>query len=381
MPYLIFPALFVNPDYLILPKSWGAPGHAIFLGITLAMYPLGQFFGSSILGALSDDYGRKKILWISLLGSAGCNCITGIALEYGLFALIVLSRFLAGFSEGNVAVARAMACDMKEMSKHEALGKLNAAISIAFFVGPFLGGMLAEITPATPFYLMSLLFVLLSIAAAGLLPITTVPYREKKDLWMRFNVPRQIRNLFKDKRLQFFMLVSTCFTLAIDIFYEFGPVYLTMKWMLCPSNLIVYNSVLCVALAIGNGYLAAFLAKRFPLSPCISGSIIGFSAILFGIVLTAYPPLMIVLFGLSGFFIGTGCTLLMVRISDSVADSVQGEVMGALFSLRVLGDALICLCGGVLLLISSKLILVLAACIASITMVYYVIMERQSLKE
>ena len=198
------------------------------------MYPLGQFFGSSILGALSDDYGRKKILWISLLGSAGCNCITGIALEYGLFALIVLSRFLAGFSEGNVAVARAMACDMKEMSKHEALGKLNAAISIAFFVGPFLGGMLAEITPATPFYLMSLLFVLLSIAAAGLLPITTVPYREKKDLWMRFNVPRQIRNLFKDKRLQFFMLVSTCFTLAIDIFYEFGPVYLTMKWMLCP---------------------------------------------------------------------------------------------------------------------------------------------------
>ena len=105
--------------------------------------------------------------------------------------------------------------------------------------------MLAEITPATPFYLMSLLFVLLSIAAAGLLPITTVPYREKKDLWMRFNVPRQIRNLFKDKRLQFFMLVSTCFTLAIDIFYEFGPVYLTMKWMLCPSNLIVYNSVLC----------------------------------------------------------------------------------------------------------------------------------------
>src|SRR3990167_5425776 len=82
MPYLIFPALFVNPDYLILPASWGTSGHALFLGITLAAYPLGQFIGSPILGALSDDYGRKPLLWGSLIVAAGCNCLTALALDY-----------------------------------------------------------------------------------------------------------------------------------------------------------------------------------------------------------------------------------------------------------------------------------------------------------
>ncbi len=56
MPYLIFPALFLNPDYSIIPNAWGDTSRAIFLGITLAAYPLGQFLGSPILGSLSDDY-------------------------------------------------------------------------------------------------------------------------------------------------------------------------------------------------------------------------------------------------------------------------------------------------------------------------------------
>jgi len=60
MPYLIFPALFLNPAYSFLPTTWGDSSRALFLGITLAAYPLGQFFGSPILGSLSDEYGRKK---------------------------------------------------------------------------------------------------------------------------------------------------------------------------------------------------------------------------------------------------------------------------------------------------------------------------------
>src|SRR5437899_299513 len=77
MPYLIFPALFLNPDYTILTQDWSPSSNALLLGVTLAAYPLGQFIGAPILGALSDDYGRKRLLSGSLLIAALCNLLTG----------------------------------------------------------------------------------------------------------------------------------------------------------------------------------------------------------------------------------------------------------------------------------------------------------------
>lgn len=114
MPYLIFPALFLNPAYSILPTGWSQSSHALFLGITLAAYPLGQFIGSPILGALSDDYGRKQVLAGSLIVSAIANLFTGFAIDWHFLGLLIASRFIAGIMEGNIAIARVMATDIKK---------------------------------------------------------------------------------------------------------------------------------------------------------------------------------------------------------------------------------------------------------------------------
>jgi MFS family permease len=137
IPYLIFPALFLNPAYSILPESWGESSHAILLGITLAAYPLGQFIGSPILGALSDDYGRKRMLIGSLAVTAISNLFTGFAIAWQQLELLIASRFITGLMEGNIAIARAMAADLKTLSKHDAFGKINATSSIAYLLGRF----------------------------------------------------------------------------------------------------------------------------------------------------------------------------------------------------------------------------------------------------
>jgi hypothetical protein len=80
---------------------------------------------------------------------------------------------------------------------------------------------------------------------------------------------------------------------------------------------------------------------------------------------------MLGLFALCGLATGLATTLLTVKISDSVADSVQGEVMGTQLSLRVLGDGVICLLGGALLILSPRLILIVAAILALSAMLYY----------
>lgn len=378
MPYLIFPPLFLNLEYSFLPSSWGDSSRALFLGITLAVYPLGQFIGSPILGALSDDYGRKRLLSGTLVISSICNLFTGIAIAKQDLSLLIISRFIAGLMEGNIAIARAMCADLKMLSKHKTFGKINAAASIAYLVGPLLGGVMTdkklfeELTTSTPFYFVCILFLFLAGLSAFMLKssVASVTARNRT-LWQRFNFIARASALFSNKTLKNLMIMSTCFTLAVDIFYEFGPVFLTAKWMLNPTQLILYNGVLCIGLAIGNGWLPSLISSRISNQVSTIGAIGGFSFLLLSIVLSNSNLLMLTWFAFSGLAIGLAVTLLTIKISDSVSDNIQGEVMGTQLSLRVLGDGIICLFGGALLILSPKIILVVAAIISFATMIYF----------
>ncbi len=383
MPYLIFPALFLNPAYSILPAGMSESSHALFLGITLAAYPLGQFIGSPILGALSDDYGRKPLLSGSLLISAICNLLTGFAIEWQQLGLLIVSRFMAGLMEGNIAIARAMAADIKTISKHETFGKINAVTSIAYLIGPLLGGLMTDkslfesLTTSTPFYCICILFFCLAGLSALMLEQAVINAPTVvRTFWQRINLIQRLSALFSNKKLQFLMITSTCYTLAVDIFFEFGPVYLTVKWTLGPAQLIFYNGVLCLGIAAGSGWLPAFLSSRVSNRLAIIYSIGGIALFLIGIVLVDSTFLMMLLFALIGIVIGLAATLITVKISDSVSDSIQGEVMGVQISLRVFGDAIICLFGGALLLLSSKLILIVAAVLSMAAMTYYLTLVR-----
>lgn len=384
MPYLIFPALFLNPVYSILPPDWSESSHALFLGITLAAYPFGQFIGAPILGALSDDYGRKQVLAGSLVIAAFCNLFTGFAIEWHSLAMLIASRFTAGIMEGNIAIARAMAADIKTISKHKSFGKLNASASIAYLLGPLLGGLmtdknvLEELTPSVPFYFICLLFFCLAGLAAGVLENASARMEEAQiTFWQRINFIKRMGALFLNKRLRFLMIASTFFTLAVDIFYEFGPVHLTILWKLEPAELVLYNAVLCIALAVGNGWLPSFVSKHAANRSIIMTTTGAFSIFMLGVVLASSSALMLVLFALSGLVIGLTVTIFTVKISDSVSNAIQGEVMGVQMSLRVLGDAIICLCGGLLLLLSSKIILIAAAVLSVTSMAYYSLLRNK----
>ena len=195
---------------------------------------------------------------------------------------------------------------------------------------------------------------------------------QKRSFWHRMNLIKRLSLLFSNRHLQFLMIVSTCFTLAVDIFYEFGPVYLTVKWTLSPAQLVLYNGILCLALAIGNGWLPVFISPRISNRLAIMYAIGGFALLLIGMILTNSSIFMMLLFAFSGLAIGIAVTLITVKISNAAPENIQGEVMGVQLSLRVLGDALICLFGGILLILSSKLILSVAAMISLFSMVYYI---------
>ncbi|MBJ7448747.1 MAG: MFS transporter [Parachlamydiales bacterium] len=388
MPYLIFPALFLNPNYFILPVETTISVRALYLGVTLAAYPLGQFIGSPILGALSDDYGRKQLLSGTLVIAGIGNLLTGYSIAHHNVILLILSRFIVGVMEGNIAIARAMAIDIKTISKHETLGKINAAISIAFLIGPLVGGVLTDssilsgLNTSTPFFFICVLFFGLAVMSMIVLKSSVISTAiQRKSIWQRINFIKRISMLFSNKQLKTLLIVSTLCTLAVDIFYEFGPVFLTVKWTLGPSQLVLYNGILCLTLAIGNGWLPAIVSKRYNTRKVIVSMITGLVILLIAMIYTEYVWLMVVLFGLSGLCIGLSGTLLTVKISDAVSDAIQGEVMGTQLSLRVLGDGIICLGGAILLILSAKIILAIAALIALCAVIYYSIYEKDTDKQ
>ncbi len=377
IPYLIFPALFLNPEYSILPIGTTETQAGLYLGSTLAAYPLGQFLGSPILGALSDSHGRRKILVVSLAISALFSLLSALALSWKMLWLLIISRFFTGLMEGNISIARAMAADIKELDKLAAFGKINAACYLSFIIGPLLGALLSDknlyqgFTLSTPFYLISTVFLLLAIIAFLSIKKVKTSTTSKQTVWQAINFVDKIIPLFKIPQIKLLLLTGSLYTLAIDIFYQFGPVYLTKKWLLSPTLLTTYNSLLCITLMIGSVLLARRLAKQYSFHKIIISASVFLFICLISIVITNQPIVMLMLFGLIGFGIGVGSTTLSVQLSNAASDNIQGQVMGVQQSLRVAGDALICIIGGALLSLSPIIMLLLAAFISIGALFYY----------
>jgi DHA1 family tetracycline resistance protein-like MFS transporter len=109
--------------------------------LTMAVFSLGQFFAAPFWGRVSDSIGRKKVIIISLFGSA----ISYVLLAFAdTLTLVILSRAFAGLMAGNISIAFAYVTDITdEKNRSAGLGKVSAALGLGFMTGPAIGGFLA----------------------------------------------------------------------------------------------------------------------------------------------------------------------------------------------------------------------------------------------
>lgn len=154
---------------IILPQlpfyalKFGASG--AWVGVLLAAFSLAQLFGAAVLGRLSDRYGRRPVMLISLVGS--CLAFIGAGLAQSLWQLIA-SRALAGLFGGSIATAQAYVADVtqpKERAKY--MGLIGASIGMGFVLGPFVGAEMSRFGFAAASFLaagLSLVDLLLAVA-------------------------------------------------------------------------------------------------------------------------------------------------------------------------------------------------------------------------
>ena len=131
----------VIPLHAYLAREFHAD--ALQVGLLMAIYSLMQFCFSPFWGQLSDKYGRRPIILMSLLGASVSHVGFAFATSYlGLF----VARFFAGVFGANISAAMAYVADISPPEKRsQSMGLIGAAIGMGFVFGPFIGGFFGDI--------------------------------------------------------------------------------------------------------------------------------------------------------------------------------------------------------------------------------------------
>src|SRR3989344_3479623 len=145
----VVPLLLADPEssYFLLPKGFTVNQGYIMLGFLTAMFPLMQFLAAPILGQLSDKFGRKRILAISLFGTCLSYLIFAYAILTRNIPLLFAARAFDGITGGNIAVAQAAIADVTTpANRAKNFGLIGAAFGLGFILGPYIGGKLSDPT-------------------------------------------------------------------------------------------------------------------------------------------------------------------------------------------------------------------------------------------
>jgi DHA1 family tetracycline resistance protein-like MFS transporter len=209
-------AIPVLPDYA--KNEFGASPFVI--GWLVASYSIMQFISTPFLGHLSDRYGRRPILFVSLLGTSVAALITGLSTTFGV---LFFGRIFDGTTGGNISTAQAYIADITtKENRAKGMGLIGAAFGLGFIFGPAIGGILSKFGTHTPFFFVSALAFINAIVLYFVLPESHQPDKNADKRQNRFS---ELLLSLKDSRfgivtLLYFLLV-VAFSIMTTVFVQY----------------------------------------------------------------------------------------------------------------------------------------------------------------
>jgi len=338
---IVAPVL-LDKDSGVLDPSISHETRNILLGVLIACYPVFQFFGAPMIGALSDKHGRKPLLSVSIFGILISYIIFAFGILYGNIYLLFLSRCLGGFSGGNIAVALSAISDLSTPeTKAKNFGLMGMAFGVGFIVGPFLGGTLANpeivswFNDATPFFASAIL----SIINLGLIAVLfkeTIKNRTSKPV-NAFTGIANIRRIFTLKSLREVFLVVFLITFGFNFFTQFFQVYLISKFDFDQQEIGNTFGFIGLWIAITQGGIVRIVSKKFKPVQLLNITIPWMGLALWALLL---PPVGWMIYLVIPFLaISQGITtpMLTALVSEQADANSQGEILGLSQSVQSVG--------------------------------------------
>jgi DHA1 family tetracycline resistance protein-like MFS transporter len=235
---------------------------AWWVSLILALYSLCSFVAAPVLGAMSDRFGRRPVMLLSLCGSALGFAVFGVG---GALWVLVLGRVIEGLTAGSISALYAYVADTHAPAERgPAFGVLGAAGGLGFMLGPVLGGALGQVSLSAPLYGAAGLALMNCALAWFWMPESHPDARRSKRLSLRqFDAIGQLMRSLGEERLRRLFLVVFCFALGGAVLQANLAVLLKDFLAFQPSQIGLVLAGVGVMDIVSQGFAAPRLQARF----------------------------------------------------------------------------------------------------------------------
>jgi DHA1 family tetracycline resistance protein-like MFS transporter len=290
-----------------------------------------QFVCSPVLGALSDQFGRRPIILLSIFG---------LGLDYIFMALapslgwLFVGRLISGITSASFSTAAAYIADVTlPEQRAKSFGMMGAAFGLGFVLGPAVGGLLGRLSPRLPFWVSAGLCLTNALYGLFVLPESLPADRRARFSWRRANPLGSLRLLRSHPELFGLASVTFLYYVAHEVLPSTWVLYTTYRyaWDTGTVGLSLALVGICTAIVSGGlvGPIVARIGERRALLAGLTFGAIAFA--IYGLaprgwLFVAGIPVM----GLWGLY-GPAAQGLM---TERVGASEQGHLQGSLVGLR-----------------------------------------------
>jgi DHA1 family tetracycline resistance protein-like MFS transporter len=353
--------LFFSPTGLLGPDA-SFFARELFFSLTLFSFAVGMFFATPVLGELSDEIGRKKILIFCLAGVAVSYLFSVIAILYASLGLLIFSRLIAGICAGAISTAQAAVIDVcPPAEKTKYLSLLLFPVSIGFVAGPLLSviftntNLVASFNPATPLMFAGLVAVLNLI---WLIYVFKETHVKKNKITLRLSSALLLfKHAFDKPAIRLLVIVFFFFEFAWALYFQYISVFMYQRFAYDNNEMGLFMACLALGFSVSFLYLIPKLTQRYSnLFLLLSSFVV---SIVFNLV-TVWVPFESVIWiatFINSVFNAIGYSTSLALFSDKIGEEHQGWIMGVTAAIFSLALGLTALLGGVLNLLNVDIIL------------------------
>lgn len=319
------------------------------VGAIVTIYALAQFIFTPVLGRLSDRYGRRPVILISLGIETLSLVLTALA---GSLPLLLLARFIGGLGASNIGSAQAVVTDVTPAKdRARGMGLIGASIGIGFVIGPALSGALAPLGATLPFWTAAGVALLNTLLVFCFLPETHPKHGvQRGETLPTISQPRRINRLsilwtgwqrgLRTPIVIRLILVNLLFTIAFTSMETIFPLFSQQKFGWGSTQNAYVFTYIGIIVIIMQGGLVGRLVKRWDEQKVMFAGLILLAC---GLVVLAFSyqlALMLVSLGLLSIGDGAISPTISTLLSFASPIEAQGELLGLSQGIAGLGRVL-----------------------------------------
>lgn len=294
-------------------------------GYLVVAYAGLQFLFAPVIGNLSDRFGRRPVLLVSL-GMYSVNyLIAGLATTLWV---LFLGRFLTGITSATYATANALIADVSDPDERaQNFGLMGLAFGLGFIIGPSLGGFLGEIDLRLPFFASAGLAALNTLYGFFVLRETLAESNRRPFQWRRANPLGMLLQLKRYPVLVGLVAVMFVYGIAHHVYPSNWNFYTIEKFGWEPWEIGLSMGIVGLLTAFTQGYLIRIIIPKWG-APTIA--FVGFSICATSYIGIAFAPSSMSLYAwcVVSAFAGVAGPAIAGIMSNQVPQNEQGELQG-----------------------------------------------------